>query len=102
MKAIPPLTLGDKRQQVIGKAHINRDRCLVWSDGIPCGVCEEMCPVPGKAIWLEEVDTSRADGYAMVVQRPHMARERCIGCGLCEFRCPVAGEAAIRVYVPAD
>jgi len=102
VQAVPPLTLGDKRQQVMGKAYINRDRCLVWSDGIPCGVCEEMCPVPGKAIWLEEVETTGADGYAMGLQRPHMARERCIGCGLCEFRCPVVGEAAIRVYVSTD
>lgn len=100
VQAIPPLSLEDKRQRVIGKAYIDQDRCIPWSDDRPCIVCEEMCPVPDKAIRLEEVEVQDAEGESVTLQRPHMIRERCIGCGICENKCPVTGEAAIRIFVP--
>jgi len=100
VQAIPPLTLQEKRQQVIGQAYIDQHRCIPWADYRDCIVCEEMCPVPDKAIKLEQVEVWNADGVLVTVQRPHVIRERCIGCGICEYKCPVNGEAAIRVYVP--
>ena len=100
VQAIPPLTLAAKRQRVIGAAYINQNRCLAWSDQKPCIVCEEMCPLPEKAIWLETATVTGAGGAPVTLQRPHVDRERCIGCGICEYKCPVNGEAAIRVYVP--
>jgi ferredoxin len=100
VQAIPRLSLEQKRQQVIGKAYIDTNRCIPWTDGVPCGVCEEMCPVPDKAIQLEEIDVQDADGEWVTLQRPHVIRDRCIGCGICEYKCPLNGEAAIRVYVP--
>ena len=51
--AIPPLPLERKRAQVLGVAVIDRDRCLPWAAGTPCIVCQEMCPVPDKAIVLQ-------------------------------------------------
>lgn len=96
-EAIPRLELARKRQQVLGVAEIDRNRCLPWAEGIPCIVCEEMCPTPEKSIRLEEVATSDANGQPVVVQRPHVLRDVCIGCGICENRCPVNGEAAIQV-----
>ena len=96
--AIPLLGLEDKRQQVIGLASIDRDRCIPWSEAGQCIICEEMCPVPDKAIYLEEVDVPGRNGQPRGVQRPHVEPELCIGCGICEYRCPVAGPAAIRVY----
>ena len=53
-QAIPPLPLEVKREQVIGKAYIDEDRCIAWSDHTDCIVCEEMCPLPEKAIQLAE------------------------------------------------
>jgi polyferredoxin len=97
--AIPALTLDQKRTQVIGKAYIDRDRCLAWSDGISCIVCEEMCPIPEKAIKLEPSQVQLPDGARLDILLPHVQRELCIGCGICEYRCPVVGEAAIRVFV---
>ena len=41
----------------------------------------------------------RALAALVIVQRPRVIRERCIGCGICEYKCPVSGEAALRVYV---
>ncbi|MGD0247444.1 MAG: 4Fe-4S binding protein [Candidatus Limnocylindrales bacterium] len=99
-QAIPLLSLEDKQRQVIGKAYIDQNRCLAWSDHQPCIVCEEMCPLPDKAIRLEEQDVWRPDGGMVRLQLPHVVRDLCIGCGLCEYRCPVSGDAAIRVYVP--
>lgn len=98
VQAIPPLSLAEKRTQVIGKAYINQNRCLPWADYRDCIVCEEMCPVPEKAIQLERVEVRNGDGVLVTVQRPHVVRDRCIGCGICEYKCPVSGEAAIRVY----
>jgi len=96
--AIPPLDLEQKRQAVIGMAVVDRNRCLPWAYGVPCIVCEEMCPVPQKAIRLEEATVLNAQGEEVTVQRPYVLLDLCIGCGICEFQCPMAGEAAIRVY----
>lgn len=95
VEAIPQLELEAKRQTVIGKAVIDRDRCLAWKEESECIVCEEMCPLPGKAIWLE-IESAPAGG-ANPIQKPHVSLDECIGCGICEYKCPVTGQAAIRV-----
>jgi polyferredoxin len=96
--AIPLLSLDEKRQQVLGKASVNHNRCLPWASNTPCIVCEEMCPLPEKAISLETVKALDASGQTFELQRPIVLRDLCIGCGICENRCPLEGEAAIRVY----
>jgi polyferredoxin len=96
--AIPQLTLEDKCQAIIGKASIDRNRCLPWASGLPCIVCEEMCPTPQKSIRLEEAQVMDANGQTSIVQRPSVLRDLCIGCGICEHNCPLEGSAAIRVY----
>jgi polyferredoxin len=101
VQAIPPLSLEDKRQRVIGLAYIDENRCIPWADYQDCIVCEEMCPVSDKAIKLEGVELLNGDGVLVTVQRPEVIRERCIGCGICEYKCPVNGDAAIRIYVPS-
>jgi polyferredoxin len=101
VQAIPPLALEVKRAQVIGRAEIDRDRCLPWAEDIDCIVCEEMCPLPEMAVWLESVGVAGVDGAQQVILRPHVERELCIGCGICEYKCPTAGEAAIRVSAEA-
>jgi len=98
VEAIPSMSLEEKRQQVIGKAYINTDRCIPWSDHQDCIVCEEMCPIPDKAIYLEEVELKLEGGGITTVQLPYVNRELCIGCGICEFKCPLNGDAAIRIH----
>lgn len=102
VEAIPPLGLEEKRLQVLGQAVIDRDRCLAWADETACIVCEEMCPLPEKAILLEEAEVINVDGGTVVLQQPKVISDRCIGCGICEYKCPVQGRAAIRVYVPGS
>jgi MauM/NapG family ferredoxin protein len=96
--AIPKLSLPEKQQTVIGKAEIDENRCIPWSQNVNCIVCQEMCPLTEKAIELDDVTVTNSEGLEVVVRRPVVIRDRCIGCGLCEHRCPVKGEAAIRVY----
>ena len=86
---------------MIGHAYIDQNRCLPWADNRNCLVCEEMCPVPEKAIILEDVKVTAPTGETIDVRRPIVVRDRCIGCGICENRCPLTGEAAIRVYTPS-
>ncbi|MBC7235982.1 MAG: 4Fe-4S dicluster domain-containing protein [Chloroflexi bacterium] len=97
--AIPRLPLEQKRLIPIGKAYIDQTLCIAWSGRGPCIVCEEMCPLPEKAIYLEERDVPDDQGILRRLQVPIVQHERCIGCGLCENKCPVVGEAAIRVRV---
>ena len=99
VEAIPPLPLEIKREQVIGRAIIDRTRCLPWAENQDCIVCEEMCPVAEKAIRLEPEEILTADGEERTILRPYMVRRLCIGCGICEYQCPVSGEAAIQVQV---
>lgn len=101
-QAIPALSLPAKRSQVIGVAQVDKERCLPWSQGTPCIICEEMCPVPDKAIVLKEHQQVGEDGVTGMLQAPEVQRERCIGCGICEYRCPLPGEAAIRISVKEE
>ena len=94
--AIPSLELETKRRQILGRALIDQTRCLPWAKGTPCVVCEEMCPVPEKAIVLSEPRLiTRPDGTQDYLARPTVVPDRCIGCGVCENKCPVEGTAAI-------
>jgi ferredoxin len=72
--AIPLLPLELKRQAVIGKASVNRNRCLPWASNIPCIVCEEMCPTPQKSIRLEEVTVVKAGGADILTKALCIAR----------------------------
>lgn len=87
--ALEPLTLEEKRLFTIGRAFIDRSRCIPWAQGENCIVCEELCPVPDKAIKLEK------EGELL---KPHVVAELCIGCGICEYNCPIRHPAAIRVF----
>jgi len=95
--AIPRLDLQVKQATALGTAHINRSRCIVYSEGTDCLVCEEHCPVSPKAITYNIIDVLDQQGRRVQVKAPVVQADRCIGCGHCEFVCPVGGEAAIRV-----
>lgn len=97
--AIPSLSLEKKHEVPIGRAYVDTELCIAWSGRSACIVCEEMCPLPEKAIILEEKEVQDNEGDTRTLQVPVVRHERCIGCGLCENKCPVKGEAAIRVIV---
>jgi ferredoxin len=70
VEAIPPLSLENKRKQVIGKAQIE-----------------------------EETQIMTSEGEEKTILRPVVIRKLCNGCGICENKCPVSGEAAIQVHL---
>jgi polyferredoxin len=99
VEAIPPIGIEEKRLQIIGKAYIDQNRCIAWADRQDCIVCEEMCPLPNKAIRLEPGQPETASSTQAAVLLPYVDRDLCIGCGICEYKCPVSGQAAIQVFV---
>jgi formate hydrogenlyase subunit 6/NADH:ubiquinone oxidoreductase subunit I len=83
----------------VGTAFFDRGRCLPWAMETPCVVCEEVCPVTPKAIGTYEEEITRWDGRKVLLRKPYIRPELCIGCGICEHECPVVDSAA--VYVTA-
>ncbi len=95
--AIRQLPLDEKVKVKVGLAMIDKGRCLPHAHGIPCIVCEEVCPTPKKAIWFDEVRVKDREGREVALQQPRVDLELCIGCGICETKCPVLGQPAIYV-----
>jgi ferredoxin len=95
--AIPQLELPVKQAMVLGTATISRSRCIPYSEGADCLVCEEHCPVAPKAITFNVTEVVNLRGEKVTVKLPAVHPDRCIGCGHCEYVCPVGGASAIRV-----
>lgn len=103
--AITRLSKEKKQHLAIGKARIDRNRCIPWVgyarlpdldknwEDVSCGVCEEVCPVPTKAIHFN----TYVHGDGKEIRRVYVREESCIGCGFCEKVCPVNGRSAIVV-----
>jgi len=103
--AITRLSKEKKQRLAIGKAKIDRNRCIPWAgyarlpdldknwEDVSCGVCEEVCPVPTKAIHFN----TYVHGNGKEIRRVYVREEACIGCGFCEKVCPVNGRSAIVV-----
>jgi ferredoxin len=101
--AITRLSKEKKKRLAIGKARIDRNRCIPWVgyarlpdldknwEDVSCGVCEEVCPVPTKAIHFN----TYVHGNGKEIRRVYVREEACIGCGFCEKVCPVNGRSAI-------
>ncbi|MCP4218409.1 MAG: 4Fe-4S dicluster domain-containing protein [bacterium] len=87
-KAIETLKLKDKQQFKMGTAAINRNLCYTYADGYNCAVCEELCPIPEKAIRFREVDTWNFEGKLVKVKQIYVVPDLCTGCGICENVCP--------------
>ena len=49
----------------MGTAFVDRGRCLPWAMDRPCLVCQELCPVSPKAIFVRTVFETIRDGQAL-------------------------------------
>jgi ferredoxin-type protein NapF len=87
--AIARLSLADKRRNVIGRAVVNLDLCLL-AQGRECTACIQKCP-------YEAIAMHSADGGFS--NEPRVVLDRCNGCGACEAVCPTQPGRAIRVQV---
>ncbi len=83
----------------LGTAFINTNRCLPWANQIPCVVCEEVCPTSPKAIQSIDEEVKDVYGNLVVLNKPFIVPDLCIGCGICHAECPVVDQPA--VYVTA-
>ena len=83
----------------LGTAFFDRGRCLPHAMEIPCVVCEEVCPVSPKAIQTVDMEAKDVFNQIVVLNKPFMVPDLCIGCGICEAECPVQDQPA--VYVTA-
>lgn len=81
----------------LGTAFVNRGRCLPWATATPCIVCQEVCPVSPKAIYIERVRVTNRRGESVELQRPWVDPQHCIGCGICSHKCPIEDSPAIYV-----
>ena len=89
--AILKITKEEKTQYRVGLARVNRDLCIVETQGTSCGNCARKCPVG--AIKMVKVNPDDPES----LRRPTVIEERCIGCGACENLCPARPVSAITV-----
>lgn len=75
--ALRPISVEEKRQMPIGRAEVMKEKCLAWSAGEYCAVCDEYCP-------YKAIDLVERDGVNCPVVNP----DKCRGCGACEGACP--------------
>jgi formate hydrogenlyase subunit 6/NADH:ubiquinone oxidoreductase subunit I len=61
-----------------------RNRCLPHAMEIPCVVCEEVCPTSPKAIQTNDEEAKDVFGEIVMLNKPFMVPDLCIGCGICE------------------
>jgi polyferredoxin len=92
--AIPLQTLQEKQKTVMGHAAIKENLCVVFAKDTNCLVCEEVCPVPEKAIKIE-TKTKIVNGEALELRYPVMDLSLCIGCGICQALCPAEPKAIV-------
>lgn len=97
--AITSITLEQKKagKGKIGTAFVDKDRCIAWSMGRDCLVCQEVCPVSPKAIYIAENSFAGRGGDIKRLYAPVVDPSLCIGCGSCQYNCPVRDLPAIRV-----
>jgi len=93
--AIKELKIKEKTQVRIGSAWIKKHRCIPYTTGERCTVCEEQCPTSPKAINMVDVDVVLPDGSWVTQGAPVVDQWLCIGCGKCETKCPQYDEPAI-------
>jgi len=96
--AIPLLSLGKKQKMKLGVAVFDRNRCIPWAKDTNCIVCEEHCPVTPKAIYLKDFEIETRNRNKIIVQRPFVDSNLCIGCGVCSYKCIAESKPAINVY----
>lgn len=96
--AIKPFTIEEKITKPIriGSAIIDQSKCLPYSFGTPCIVCEEVCPTSPKSIYFEEKEIFTRDG-SKKIKLPKVDLKYCTGCGICENKCPVTTSPAIYI-----
>jgi ferredoxin len=100
--AIPDLQPAAKRLEVVGKAVFKKDHCLPFAKGVDCIVCEEHCPIPGKAIRFQLAPERLPSGITVSLKKPYVVDELCNGCGICEHVCPLEGLPGIVVEAVRD
>jgi len=99
--ALRVVDIREKRWARVGTAHIDKQRCLSWNQGLNCLVCHEQCPNTAVRM-VERTGDGEEVVSGEVENAPEVDPGRCNGCGQCEASCPVDGTSAIVVTAEGE
>ena len=95
--AIRPVTVEEKQKIHIGLAFVDKNRCIPYAFGRSASCARSTARRRRRRSRSSRRRRSTRRGDGVILKKPVVNPDLCIGCGICENKCPVVDRPAICV-----